>query len=177
MLEVRPLNAAEENRQYIGALAAVLLDCVAGGASVGFMASLSKHEAESFFEKAFESAERGDRIILAAFIDSKLIGIVQIVTATPPNQPHRAGIHRQTPLVHRSARGHGVCHAPDGTCRASRPPFADKARSSSWTLSPEETPEKLYLRMGWTKTGIIPNYARFPDGRPCDTTILWKDIA
>ena len=37
--------------------------------------------------------------------------------------------------------------------------------------------ERLYMRMGWTKAGVIPNYALFPDGRFCDTTIFWKDLA
>jgi hypothetical protein len=35
--------------------------------------------------------------------------------------------------------------------------------------------ERLYMRMGWTKSGIIPKYALFPDGRFCDTTVFWKD--
>jgi hypothetical protein len=37
--------------------------------------------------------------------------------------------------------------------------------------------ERLYMRLGWTKAGIIPNYALFPDGRFCDTTVFWKDLA
>jgi hypothetical protein len=39
------------------------------------------------------------------------------------------------------------------------------------------TAERLYARLGWTKTGVIPNYALFPDGRFCDTTIFWKQLA
>jgi len=30
--------------------------------------------------------------------------------------------------------------------------------------------------MGWTKVGIIPSYALYPDGRPCDTTVFWKEV-
>ena len=37
--------------------------------------------------------------------------------------------------------------------------------------------EKLYARLGWTKVGVIPKYALFPDGSPCDTTIFWKQLA
>jgi hypothetical protein len=36
--------------------------------------------------------------------------------------------------------------------------------------------ERLYLRLNWTKAAVIPNYAMFPDGRWCDTTIFWKAI-
>jgi hypothetical protein len=34
--------------------------------------------------------------------------------------------------------------------------------------------EKLYMRLGWTRAGVIPNYALFPDGTWSDTTIFWK---
>ena len=172
MIEIRRLSAAE-GRQYLGALAEVLLDCVAGGASVSFMASLSRAEAESFFEKVVEGVERGERILLAAFVDSELLGTVQIITATPPNQPHRADVAKL--LVHRSARGQGL---------ATRlmEQVEEASRSAGKTLLVLDTvtggdAERLYLRLGWTKSGIIPRYALFPDGRFCDTTVFWKDLS
>ena len=33
---------------------------------------------------------------------------------------------------------------------------------------------RLYQRLGWQVVGDIPNYALFPDGRPCSTTYMWK---
>ena len=105
MIEIRQLSAVE-GRQYVGALADVLLDCVAGGASVSFMASLSKPEAEAFFEKVLEEVERGERILLAAFVDYELLGTVQILTATPPNQPHRA--ERKDRLAYGSSLEKGI---------------------------------------------------------------------
>jgi len=36
--------------------------------------------------------------------------------------------------------------------------------------------ERLYERMGRTKVGVIPGYALYPDGRPCDTTVFWKSL-
>jgi GNAT superfamily N-acetyltransferase len=172
VIEIRRLSAAE-GRQYVGALADVLLDCVQGGASVSFMASLSKTEAEAFFERVLEEVERGERILLAAFVDSELLGTVQILTATPPNQPHRADIAKL--LVHRSARGHGL---------ATRlmEQVEDASRLAGKTLLVLDTvtggdAERLYMRLGWTKAGVIPNYALFPDGRFCDTTIFWKELS
>jgi GNAT superfamily N-acetyltransferase len=172
MVQIRRLSTAE-GRQYIGALADVLLDCVEGGASVSFMASLSKLEAEAFFDKVLDGVERGDRILLAAFLDSELVGTVQILTATPPNQPHRADVAKL--LVRRSARGQGIAaRLMEGVEEASR--SVGKTLLVLDTVTGGDA-ERLYLRMGWTKSGIIPNYALFPDGRPCDTTIFWKDVA
>jgi len=171
MVEIRELNESEAS-QYVEALAAVLLDCVEGGASVSFMASLSKAAAVSFFEKVAAGVKAGDRILLAAFIDNKLAGTVQILTATPPNQPHRADIAKL--LVMRSARAHGIA-----TQLMQR--VEEVSRRAGKTLLVLDTvtggdAERLYLRLGWTKAGVIPNYAMFPDGAMCDTTIFWKDL-
>jgi hypothetical protein len=35
---------------------------------------------------------------------------------------------------------------------------------------------RLYERTGWSMVGVIPNYALYPDGRPCDTTVFWKAV-
>jgi hypothetical protein len=36
--------------------------------------------------------------------------------------------------------------------------------------------EKLYVRLGWTKLGVIPRYAMYPDGRWGDTSFFWKRL-
>src|SRR4029078_3986499 len=41
---------------------------------------------------------------------------------------------------------------------------------------PGENGHRLYLRAGWTQTGLVPDYALFPDGRLCDTAIMWKRL-
>ena len=171
MVEIRKLTPTD-GRLYLAALAEVLLDCVEGGASVSFMASLSKAEAESFFEKVVDGVQRGDRILLAAFVDSQLVGTVQILIATPPNQTHRADVAKL--LVLRSARGQGVgAKLMQQVEEASR--LAGKTLLVLDTVTGDAA-EKLYLRLGWTRAGVIPNYAMYPDGRWCDTTIFWKQL-
>jgi GNAT superfamily N-acetyltransferase len=171
VIETRQLTA-KEGRQHLAALAQILLDCVAGGASVGFMTSLSKIEAEAFFDRVLDAVEAGDRMLFAAFEDSTPVGTVQVVTALPPNQPHRGDVAKL--LVLRSARGKGVA--------ASLMQFAETAsRLAGKTLLVLDTvtggdAERLYQRLGWTRAGIIPKYAMFPDGSWCDTTIFWKSL-
>ena len=171
MIEIRQLNATE-GLQHLGALAEVLLDCVDGGASVSFMAPLPRATAESFFEKAIQGVQQGDRILLAAFIESKLVGTVQILLATPPNEPHRADVAKL--LVLRSARGQGI-----GAGRMEHAEKASRLRGKTLLVLDTATggdAERLYMRLGWTRVGVIPNYALFPDGTPCDTTIFWKQL-
>ena len=36
--------------------------------------------------------------------------------------------------------------------------------------------ERLYARLGWQKSGVIPNYALWPQGGFCDTTYFYKAL-
>lgn len=162
----------DEGREHLRDLASVLVDCVEGGASVSFMAPFSLADAEAFFERVLGGVACGERILIAAFLGSKLVGTIQVLTATPPNQPHRADLAKL--LVLRSARSHGV--------GARLMEFAEEeSRRAGKTLLVLDTvtgsaAERLYVRLGWNKVGIIPNYALFPDGSFCDTTIFWKQL-
>ena len=160
----------EEEHHHLGALAHILLDCVQGGASVSFLSSLTQDEAETFFKNVFEGVRTGDRILLGAFIDSQLVGTVQVVNATPPNQPHRADIAKL--LVLGSARKQGVGRRlMEKAEEASRNAGKSLLVLDTVTGDPGES---LYLSLRWNKVGIIPKYALYPDGTFCDTTVFWK---
>ena len=36
--------------------------------------------------------------------------------------------------------------------------------------------EAIYTHLNWLPVGVIPNYALFPDGSPCATTLFYKGI-
>jgi GNAT superfamily N-acetyltransferase len=170
-LDVRRLSAAEA-REQLDALARVLADCVAGGASVGYLAPFSQAEARAVYEDYVRDAERGRRIILGAFLDGELVGTAQLVLAVPPNQPHRADVARV--LVHRSARRRGIAQRlMEHLEREAR------AEGKSLLVLDAVTggdAARLYERTGWNTVGVIPGYALYPDGRLCDTTVFWKAI-
>jgi len=170
-IEIRRLGPAEANEQ-LDTLAAVLHDCVSGGASVSYMAPFSHEDARNAFAAFAAEAEQGRRLILAAFADGELVGTVQVILALPPNQPHRGEIAKL--LVHRSARKRGIAQLLMERAEA-------EARAESKTLLVLDTvtgddAERLYERLGWNRVGVIPGYALYPDGRPCDTTVFWKSL-
>jgi ribosomal protein S18 acetylase RimI-like enzyme len=170
-IEIRRLEATEAYAELDG-LAAVLVDCVEGGASVSYMAPFSHDDGRRAFEAFAAEVEQGRRVLLAAFDHGDVVGTVQVVFATPPNQPHRAEIAKL--LVRRSARRRGI--AEQLMAQAER-----EARAEGKTLLVLDTvtgdaAERLYERLGWTRVGVIPNYALYPDGRPCDTTVFWKAL-
>jgi len=165
--------AAPVSETDLGQLATVLADCVEGGASVSFMSPFSYQQALVFFQKVATSVACGDTVLLAARLDGRIVGTVQLGLDTPPNQPHRADLKKM--LVHRSARGRGI-----GASLMTR--VEEEARKlGRWLLVldtvPGENGYRLYVRSGWTQSGIIPDYAMFPDGRLCDTALFWKRLA
>ncbi|MDX6486449.1 MAG: hypothetical protein QOF43_1602 [Gaiellaceae bacterium] len=170
-VDVRRLAPAEARAQ-LDALAAVLADCVAGGASVGYLEPFSRADARAVYEDYVREAEQGRRIILGAFLDGDLVGTAQLVLAVPPNQPHRAEVARV--LVHRSARRRGFA-------QRLMEQLEQEARTEGKTLLVLDAvtggdAARLYERMGWNTVGVIPGYALFPDGRVCDTTVFWKQV-
>jgi GNAT superfamily N-acetyltransferase len=168
---IRPLDAGEA-RERIAELSDVLLDCVDGGASVSFMAPLTRERADAFWNGVADGVSDGTRILLVAedAASGVIVGTVQVVFAWPENQPHRADIAKM--LVHRSARRQGL---GERLVRAAE----DAAHTAGRTLLVLDTvtgstAERLYERLGWTSFGIVPDYALFPDGRPCDATFFYK---
>jgi GNAT superfamily N-acetyltransferase len=170
-VEVRRLHATEL-REQLDPLADVLRDCVEGGASVSFMAPFSQADARAAFEAIAPEVESGRRILLAAYEDGILVGTVQIAHALPPNQPHRGDIAKL--LVHRAARRRGIARLLMQRAEAE----ASREHKTLLVLDTVtgDPAERLYERLGWTKVGVIPGYALYPDGRPCDTTIFWKEL-
>jgi GNAT superfamily N-acetyltransferase len=153
-------------------LAGVLVDCVAAGASVSFMHPFGREAATTYFHKVAGEISRGETILLAARHRGRIVGTVQLGVAMPPNQPHRADVKKL--LVHRDARRHGV-----GAALMTAVEHA--ARRHDRTLLVLDTAagsdaERLYGRGGWMRVGVIPGYALWPDGLPCDTVIFCKRL-
>jgi len=162
--------APAEARAAATPLAAVLADCVAGGASVSFMADMTLGEAEAFWR---DQADADDgRAILVAEDDEGVFGVVQVIPAWPPNQPHRVDISKL--LVHRRGRRRGAAEALMTAAE-------DAARDMGRTMMTLDTitggaADQLYDKLGWTRAGVIPDYALMPDGALAATTVFYKAL-
>ncbi len=160
-----------DERQLIG-LGEVLVDCVEGGASVGFMAPFGRDQAEPFWRKVGTEVRAERRALLIAEDGAGLCGTVQLILGQPENQPHRADLAKL--LVHRRARKRGVATALIRAAEA-------LARDRGKTLLVLDTvtgdsAERLYLRLGWVRVGVIPGYALMPHGEPCATTVFYREL-
>lgn len=156
------------------ALAEVLIDCVEGGASIGFMLPLPRAKAAAFWEGVLAGVARGERILLVAEEagTNALLGTVQLALSMPDNQPHRADVAKMQ--VRRAARRRGVGEA---LLRAAE----RAALAAGRTLLVLDTvtgsdAERLYTRLGWRRCGEIPGYALWPQGGLCSTTYFYREL-
>jgi GNAT superfamily N-acetyltransferase len=164
----------DEATRCIDALSDILIDCVEGGASVSFMLPIERSTAEAFWRQVAASVMRNERILLVAEDASgTIVGTVQLITALPENQPHRAEVAKM--LVHRSARRQGIgARLMAAVDEAARTAGKSVLVLDTVTGGPAE---KLYTRAGWQRVGDVPNYALMPDGAFCGTTFFHKQLA
>lgn len=169
-LTTRTLSV-DEVTKHAPTLGAILLDCVDGGASVGFVQGLTLERATQFWR---DIAARDDgRAVIVAEDGAGILGVVQVVPAGPENQPHRADVSKM--LVHRRARRRGAGQALMDAAH-------EAARAMNRTLLVLDTQEhsdaeRLYARMGWTRAGVIPDYALDGAGEALIATALyWKRL-
>ena len=110
-------------------------------------------------------------MLVAAKLNGRIVGTVQLGLDMPPNQPHRGDIKKL--LVHRSARNLGL-----GAALMLRVEQEAKARGRTLLLldTAGSEAERLYVRTGWQRVGVVPDYAMWPQGGFCDTTFFWKKL-
>ncbi len=171
-VNVRRLSG-EEAHAAVDGLAEVLVDCVEGGASVSFMRPMTRDKALRCWSGVAESTARGERVLLVAEDGrGEIVGTAQLVTAQPENQPHRADVAKV--LVKRKARRGGIAQRLMAA-------LEDEARRAGKTCLVLDTvtggdAERLYARTGWTRVGVVPDYALMPGGELCATTFFFKQI-
>lgn len=151
-------------------LASLLQDAVASGASIGFLPPLTHEEAITYWQEVVIALKSPLRILLIAKIDDAIVGTVQLDMASRPNGSHRAEIAKL--IVHTSHRGQGIGQALMNAIEAE----AKQAGRTTLILDTREgdPSERLYSKLGYTRVGTIPEYARSTDGTLHTTVFMYK---
>jgi GNAT superfamily N-acetyltransferase len=166
---IRALDASEAEAR-LGELAEILMDAVAHGASVNFMAGFSVEDGRAFWHGQLPGLAGGEKRLLVADDGTRLVGTVLLSFAHQPNAPHRAEVGKM--LVLASARRQGVgrrllAAAEEAACAAGRTLLMLDTESGS-------AGDKLYRNCGWTAVGAVPDHAFRPDGHLAATTLFYK---
>ena len=126
----------------------------------------------AFWETSLASADRGERVVLGARENGKLISTVSLLLNCPENQPHRAEIAKLMTRVNK--RGRGVARA---LVTEAEQIAVKKGRTLlNLDTAADEGAAGFYESLGFNKSGMIPDYALKPHGGLTDTIIYWKRI-
>jgi GNAT superfamily N-acetyltransferase len=171
MTTIRTLDAAETESR-LPELAEILVDAVANGASVNFLAGFTHAQAKTFWQSQIQSVASNEKQLLVADSGRCLVGTVMLMFVSQPNAPHRAELGEM--LVHSSQRRQGIGRRLLAAAETA-------ARHAGRTLLMLDTEtgsdgDLLYRSCGWLKVGRVLGHAFRPDGRLATTTIFYKQL-
>ena len=151
-------------------LADLLQNVVEGGASIGFLPPLTVEDAVNYWQDVVEALKSPYRILLVAEMNNEIVGTVQLDMASRPNGSHRAEIMKL--MVHTSQRGRGIAQRLMNAIETE----ARQAGRSTLILDTREgdPSEQLYSKLGYSRAGTIPEYARSADGSLHTTVFMYK---
>jgi GNAT superfamily N-acetyltransferase len=164
--------SADEFRDNAKNLADLLVDVVDDGASLGFLVPFDQHAAAAWWLSREPAVADGSLIVWAAHGSDGITGTISLALEPKPNGRHRAEIVKL--MVHRDARGQGLGRALLTTAE-------ETAAESGATLLLLDTvtgsaAEQLYRAAGWTRFGIVPDYAAGPTGSLEDGSFFYKQL-
>ncbi|MFD4857351.1 GNAT family N-acetyltransferase [Streptomyces atratus] len=157
---------------YADELAALLVETVDGGSSVGFLAPLDRDVAAAWWRERAGAVDAGHLQVWIARDAERPAGTIGLVRAPLPNARHRAEVAKL--MVRPSARGQGLGRSLLAAAERS----AAEAGVTLLVLDTESgsPAERLYRSAGWAECGSIPDYASDPAGFLKPTTLYYKAV-
>ncbi|MFH8369365.1 GNAT family N-acetyltransferase [Streptomyces sp. NPDC018031] len=165
--------SADDFPGSVPGLAGLLSDTVADGSSLGFVTPFDRQAAAAWWHARQSAVADGSLCVWAAHGPGGVAGTVSLTLEYKPNGRHRAEVVKL--MVHRDARGQGLGRALLSTAEQA----AARAGATLLLLDTEtgSTAENLYQASGWTRYGIVPEYAADPAGTLRDGSFYYKQLA
>ncbi|WP_131867995.1 GNAT family N-acetyltransferase [Biostraticola tofi] len=157
---------------YRGSLAALLIDAVSHGASVGYKSILSQEEAESYFHSLRPDIAKNNLLLWIAHDHHGLAGSIQLELCQKPDGRNRAEIQKL--LVHSRNRRKGV--GKELLKVLERTSLAQRRGILHLDTEAGSAAESFYRAQGYRCLGEIPDYACSPDGIYRPTVIYYKRL-
>ena len=166
-----------QDLQWLPALCDLLVDGVHRGASLGFLAPLSRYAAMEYWHGVFARLGANHSLWIACAASGsgsqeQLLGAVQLSACPQANAHHRGEV--QGLMVHSRARGRGVASLLMARLECA-------AASQNRTLLVLEAPsgsqaEAVYVHLGWQHAGEIPDFDASADGNLQHAALYFKRL-
>lgn len=166
--------AADDFEPCLAGLAELTHRAVAAGAAIGFVDPFTIADSRAFWqETVYPKAASGDVVLLAALLDGRPVGTVQLHLAMPANQPHRAEVAKL--IVHPGFRRQGIA------TRLMRAIEAEAVIAGRLLIVLDtrtgDRAEPLYASLGYETVGTVPDFAIDPDKRAFHaTTYMYRAL-
>jgi len=171
-LQVRRLQAGDV--RWLPALADLLIDSVHQGASLGFLAPMSRYQAMDHWHGVFARLGRDLQLWVACESEGRgpLQGAVLLHQAQEPAAHHRG--EPQHLMVHSQERGRGIASQLLAALEA-------QARLQGLQLLVLKAPadsqaEAVFTHLGWQRSGQIPAHGSCAEGSVHDTALMFKKL-
>jgi GNAT superfamily N-acetyltransferase len=170
-LTIRLLGAADVEARCRD-LAALLVDAIEGGASVGFVWPIDDAQVDAFWRGIAADVAAGTCDVIVAERGGEIVGSIQLARSWKPNQAHRADVQKLLVARRERRKGIGRCLMDAVEARA--------LETGRWLLTLDtrtgSEADSLYRRLGWIDIGTIPDYASDPDGTFAACTFFYRRL-
>ncbi|MDD3265599.1 MAG: GNAT family N-acetyltransferase [Burkholderiales bacterium] len=138
-------------------------------ASIGFMLDSTTQDYLDYWVNI--SNNLNDNNILFLYkINNKIVGTVQLIISCKLNGKHRAQVAKL--IVDRSYQNQGI--ASKLMLELEKFAFLKDITLLVLDTQTDSYAEKFYLKHNWMLSGLIPNYAKMPNGDLSSTSVFHK---
>jgi len=153
-------------------LNSLLIDSVASGASIGFLAPLSLKSAQDYWQGVDADLTTPYRRLYLALDGDTVIGSVQLSLCAKANGAHRGEVEKL--MVHSEHQGKGIAKQ-----------LMSNLESDAYTLGIKllvldtrqgDTASYLYRKLNYLEAGTIPDFAKSSTGELDATVYFYKQL-
>ncbi len=157
---------------YRQGLAALLLDAVQHGASIGFMVDLNETQALAWVDELKAGIASASLLLWVVVENEQVLASVQLALCQKPNGLNRAEVQKLMVLHRARQRGLGrqLIAALEQTAM-------QQQRGLLHLDTEAQSPaEAFYRSLGYQRVGELPDYCATPEGRYRPTAIYFKTL-
>jgi GNAT superfamily N-acetyltransferase len=164
-MEIVELDAAGVE-EHADELAQLLLDAHESNMALGMAAPLTR-------DVAAEAWRQLSGVLFAAVDDGVVVGAVNLAPATTPNGRHRAEVQKLAVRLDRRGDGIGAALLDTAVARG-----RELGLRLLWLTTHADTrSDSFYVRRGWTRMGVMPEYSQAPDGRYATNAFFYLQLS
>ena len=157
---MKPERIEQADAALREALATLLVDTVATGASIGWVRTPSHDAALAFWDGVLAGVQRGERQLWVCREGTQVLAAAQLVTAGPENGQLRAEVCKV--MTHPAARRRGLARVLMQKLHAEAQRLGK--RLLVLDTNTDSPAQRLYEQLGWNLCGVMPDYALQADG-------------